>query len=252
MAGYGSIPMRSSVRHSRISRSRSGATDGIDSLRVSARSRSRRKAMLWKVPASTGSRMSRRRKRRRSSPAASRVKVRATTCRGRASPRSSRWAILLVHTVVLPEPAAATIANGPAVLSTAPRCSASSPTRSRSAVIATRYGGLAGQSSPRTTGSVQYSRVHAVPEEEPERQRDDRPRHAPALVVLRRAGVHVAGGHHPRDPGARWDKRRHRKSVGHGDVGRLGGGCDLAGHPLLEVVDDQLRHHLEPADLPAR
>jgi membrane protein YdbS with pleckstrin-like domain len=54
IAGYGSIPSRSSVRHSRTSRSRSGATDGIDSLRVSARSRSRRNEMLWNVPASIG------------------------------------------------------------------------------------------------------------------------------------------------------------------------------------------------------
>src|SRR4051812_49708960 len=128
----------------------------------------------------------------------------------------------LVKTVVLPEPAAATIASGPAVLTTALRCSASSPTSRRSAVIATRYGGLAGPSSPRTASCVHYSRVHAVPEEEPERQRDHRPRHAPALVVLRRAGVDLAGSNHPRDRRARRYQRGYREGarLGHADPHR--------------------------------
>jgi hypothetical protein len=90
MAWYGSTRSFTWVMHSRIRRRRSFATVGGASLRARARSRSIRSATLWKVPASMGSRMSSRRRRRFNSLAASRVNVSASTWRGRAEPVSTR------------------------------------------------------------------------------------------------------------------------------------------------------------------
>ena len=59
------------------------------------------------------------------SPAALRVNVSARMREGSA-PFASRYAILLVSTLVLPEPAPATIKTGPSVHFTASRCVASS------------------------------------------------------------------------------------------------------------------------------
>ena len=63
------------------------------------------------MPVSIRSRTPVRRNRRRSSPAASRVNVRASVWPGSAVPIATRWAMRLVRTRVLPDPAPAMTAT---------------------------------------------------------------------------------------------------------------------------------------------
>ena len=83
------------------------------------RVRSAPQATAWKVPAVASPRRPRRPSRSSSSPAALRVKVRASTCRGSAAPVATRWAMRRVRTRVLPDPAGARTTRGMAVEVTA-------------------------------------------------------------------------------------------------------------------------------------
>ena len=103
----------------------------------SLRRRSCARAMAWNVPAVTEWRTPRRARRARSSPAALRVKVTASTCDGSMSCSRDCHAMRRVRTRVLPEPAPARIASGAARLVTASRCVGSRPWRSAS--TAARY-----------------------------------------------------------------------------------------------------------------
>src|SRR5215216_6782565 len=103
-------------------RSRSATIVGGRRSRSDHRWRSRARATAWNVPASTWSRTPDRRSRRRSSPAASRVKVRARVWRASAVPIAMRWAMRRVSTRVLPEPAPAMTATSLDGVVTAATC----------------------------------------------------------------------------------------------------------------------------------
>ena len=95
--------------------------------------RSWARATEWKVPAATWSRIPSNRSLLRSSEAAFRVKVRASTRLGSSRPVRARQAIRWVSTRVLPDPAPAWMARGRASVVTAARCSSFNPLSSASA-----------------------------------------------------------------------------------------------------------------------
>ena len=87
-------------------------TTGAGRSRSAARRRSSPSATAWKVPAVAGSARPRLDKRPRSSDAALRVKVSASTYCAEAVPSFTRQAMRRVSTRVLPEPAAASTHKG--------------------------------------------------------------------------------------------------------------------------------------------
>ena len=99
---------------------------------ASGSSRSMRTHMAWKVQTHMprvppGSRAPR---RSRISAAALLVKVMARTCQGRTPSSAIMWAMRMVSTRVLPEPAPARTSSGPWVHSTASRWAGLRPSRS--------------------------------------------------------------------------------------------------------------------------
>ena len=101
-------------------------------------------------PASTWSRTPLRRSRRRSSPAASRVNVRASVWRASAVPMAMRWAIRVVSTRVLPEPAPAMTATSVDGVVTAAAWAGSRPASAAAARRALAGDGLGGRRHPAT------------------------------------------------------------------------------------------------------
>jgi len=81
------------------------------------------------------------------SPAALLVKVMASTSPGLTPRAASRYAIRVVRTFVLPDPAPATTSSGPPSCTTACRCCGFSPSRRRS----TRGSAVSGRSNTRSS-----------------------------------------------------------------------------------------------------